>query len=72
MESMHEEIKSTVVNFQGTEININVCIGLSVYPDICDNADILVARADKAMYYGKENGRGRLVVDNPEIDAALG
>lgn len=72
LESMHEEIKSTVVNFQGTEININVCIGLSVYPDICDNADILVARADKAMYYGKQNGRGRLVVDNPEIDEALG
>ncbi|MCM1172436.1 MAG: GGDEF domain-containing protein [Clostridium sp.] len=72
LESMHEEIKSTVVNFNGTEININVCVGLSVYPDICDNADILVARADKAMYYGKQNGRGRLVVDNPEIDAALG
>ncbi len=72
LESMHEEIKSTVVNFQGTEININVCIGLSVYPDICDNADILVARADKAMYYGKENGRGRLVVDNPEIDEVVG
>ncbi|MCM1287692.1 MAG: GGDEF domain-containing protein [Clostridium sp.] len=72
LESMHEEIKSTVVNFNGTEININVCVGLSVYPDICDNADILVARADKAMYYGKQNGRGRLVVDNPEIDKALG
>ncbi len=72
LEIMHEEIKSTIVNFQGTEININVSIGLSVYPDICDNADILVARADKAMYYGKQNGRGRLVVDNPEIDEALG
>lgn len=72
LESMHEEIKSTVVNYQGTEININVSIGLSVYPDICDNADILVARADKAMYYGKQNGRGRLIVDNPEIDEALG
>ena len=72
LEKMHEEIKSTVVNFQGTEININVSIGLSVYPDICDNADILVARADKAMYYGKQNGRGRLIVDNPEIDKALG
>lgn len=72
LEKMHEEIKSTVVNFQGTEININVSIGLSVYPDICDNADILVARADKAMYYGKQNGRGRIVVDNPKIDEALG
>lgn len=72
LEKMHEEIKSTVVNFQGTEININVSIGLSVYPDICDNADILVARADKAMYYGKQNGRGRLIVDNSEIDKALG
>lgn len=68
LEVMHEEIKSTVVSFDGNDISVNVCIGLSVYPSICKDANLLVSRADKAMYYGKKNGRGRLVVDNDELD----
>ena len=68
LEKMHEEIKSTPVNFNGTDISINVCIGLSTYPSLCDNTNILISRADKAMYYGKKSGRGRLVVDNPQVD----
>lgn len=68
LEVMHEEIKSTVVSFDGSDISVNVCIGLSVYPSICKDANLLVSRADKAMYYGKKNGRGRLVIDNDELD----
>lgn len=68
LEAMHEEIKNTVVSFDDNKINVNVCIGLSSYPDLCKDTRILVSRADKAMYYGKRNGRGRLVLDNPEID----
>ena len=68
LEEMHEEIKSTPVSFNGTDISVNVCIGLSSYPSICDNTNILISRADKAMYHGKKNGRGRLVVDNPQIE----
>ncbi|MCM1272540.1 MAG: GGDEF domain-containing protein [Clostridium sp.] len=71
LEVMHEEIKSTVVSFDGNDISVNVCIGLSVYPTICKDANLLVSRADKAMYYGKKNGRGRLVVDNDELDQLL-
>lgn len=67
-EDMHNEIKSTVVYSQDVEISVNVCIGISSYPNICNNPEILVSRADKAMYYGKKHGRGRLVLDNPEID----
>ncbi len=68
LEEMHEEIKSTPVMFNDQSISVNVCIGLSSYPNICDNADILISRADKAMYHGKKNGRGRLIVDGPQID----
>ena len=28
---------------------------------------MLINRADMAMYYGKEHGRGRLVIDDPEL-----
>lgn len=68
LEKMHEEIRSTKVVYSDTEINVNVCIGLSSFPGICHNTDLLISRADAAMYYGKRSGRGRLVLDNPSID----
>lgn len=68
LEDMHKEIQNTTVHYDDKEIHVNVCIGLSVYPNICKDTNILVSRADKSMYYGKRHGRGRLVVDNPEVD----
>ncbi len=68
LENMHQEIKSTVVLYEDIEIGVNVCIGLSSYPSLCQDVNVLVNRADKAMYYGKKHGRGRLIVDNPDID----
>ena len=67
LEAMHEEIKNTVVKYEEYNINVNVCIGLTAYPEICDEPSLLINRADMAMYYGKEHGRGRLVIDSPEI-----
>ncbi len=68
LENMHNEIKSTVVTSGNVDISVNVCIGVSSYPSLCDDPEILVSRADNAMYYGKKHGRGRLVLDNPELD----
>lgn len=68
LELLHSEIKNTVVTCGDIDISVNVCIGVSSYPSLCDNPEILVSRADKAMYYGKKHGRGRLVMDNPSID----
>lgn len=68
LEEMHKEIQNTVVPYEGADIHVNVCIGLSVYPTLCKDTNILVNRADKSMYYGKRHGRGRLVVDNPSVD----
>ena len=60
--------RTTIVQYDDKEIPVNVCIGLSAYPTICRDTNILVNRADKSMYYGKKHGRGRLVVDNPAVD----
>ena len=67
LEAMHEEIKNTTVKHEQDNINVNVCIGLTSYPNICEDANMLINRADMAMYYGKEHGRGRLVVDDREL-----
>ncbi|MBQ8912724.1 MAG: GGDEF domain-containing protein, partial [Lachnospiraceae bacterium] len=67
LEAMHEEIKNTTVRHEDSVINVNVCIGLTSYPNICAEPSMLINRADMAMYYGKEHGRGRLVIDDPEL-----
>ncbi len=67
LEAMHNEIKNTIVSFGDNDISVNVCIGVSSYPSLCDDPDMLVNRADTAMYYGKKHGRGRLVIDNPKL-----
>lgn len=68
LEQMHKEIQTTIVHYDDKDIPVNVCIGLSSYPSICKDTNVLVNRADKSMYYGKKHGRGRLVVDNPAVD----
>lgn len=69
LEKLHNEIKNTRVKYNDMEIDVNVCIGLTSYPNLCNEPKFLVSRADNAMYYGKKNGRGRLIVDGPMIDS---
>ncbi len=42
---------------EGHDLNINVSIGISIYPDDGRDADTLIKSADTAMYHAKENGR---------------
>lgn len=70
-ENMHSDIRSTSVKAGANNINIDVCIGISSYPNLCTDPELLVSRADKAMYYGKKHGRGRIIIDNPEIDEEI-
>jgi predicted signal transduction protein with EAL and GGDEF domain len=44
---------------------------MMVFPIACKDTDILVSRADKAMYYSKRHGRGQLIIDSPVIDEDL-
>jgi diguanylate cyclase (GGDEF)-like protein len=41
----------------GHELRVTASIGISIYPDDGDNADILLKNADIAMYSAKEQGR---------------
>lgn len=68
LEALHRDIKNNIVKYEDNEIHINVCIGLTTYPTLCDDSKLLISRADKAMYYGKNNGRGRLIVDSADLD----
>lgn len=40
------------------QVNTGASIGVSIYPDNCDNKDELIKTADVAMYRAKQGGRG--------------
>lgn len=50
-------IISAPYSIAGHELCIGVTIGVSVFPDDGDSAEILIRHADVAMYCAKENGR---------------
>ena len=67
---MHNEITSTVVEFEDMKININISMGVSSYKESCDDIDALVDRADQALYYSKTHGRGMIVIDGREEESS--
>ncbi len=53
---------------QGHEFHITASIGISIYPDDGQYADILLKNADAAMYHVKEQGRNNYQFYNPAIN----
>ena len=50
---------------------VDASIGIALYPDDGLTMDVLLARADLAMYQAKRNGRGRVEHFRPELAAAM-
>ena len=63
---MHEIIKGNVVEFEDYRINVNSSMGIACYPETCSDINDVLDRSDKAMYYSKEHGRGRITIDGRE------
>jgi diguanylate cyclase (GGDEF)-like protein len=53
------EILGEPLTVDGGELPIDVSIGVVLYPDDGENADLLLKRADMAMYLDKRNGSPR-------------
>lgn len=68
IDELHEKIANSVVEYGGERIGMNVSIGLTSYPEICDNPYELLKRADWAMYFAKEHGRGQVKVDGDDVE----
>lgn len=60
-------IISAPYNIAGHELRIGVTIGVSIFPDDGDNAEMLIRNADAAMYCAKENGREQFQFFRPEM-----
>ena len=46
-----------VYNFEGHDVSITTSIGISVFPEDGDQADLLLKNADTAMYHAKNKGK---------------
>jgi|BEDMetMinimDraft_2_1075160.scaffolds.fasta_scaffold00706_5 diguanylate cyclase (GGDEF)-like protein len=53
---------------KGHAVTAGVSIGLAVAPEDADTPDLLLKRAELALYAAKEEGRGRLRRFDPEMD----
>jgi diguanylate cyclase (GGDEF)-like protein len=58
-------VAATPLEFEGVRIGSSVSIGLASYPDDGRSIDVIQARADRAMYLAKEQGRNRVVKFTP-------
>lgn len=62
-----ERIRETVQDHKfylidGQKINITVSIGVSIYPDIVNDINMIVQKADEALYKAKSTGRNRVIL----------
>lgn len=70
IQRLHTEIASTTVEAYGHVVTMNVSIGVSAYPELCEDVNQLIKRADWSMYYAKEHGRGQIKIDGPDVTEA--
>jgi diguanylate cyclase (GGDEF)-like protein/PAS domain S-box-containing protein len=62
-QSIVQELTGTFV-VGGSELNVSASIGIAAYPDDGDSSELLLKRADVAMYAAKESGDGRICYYN--------
>ncbi len=66
LQEMHEIIKNNVIEFEDFKIQVNSSMGIACFPETCSDIHDVLDRSDKAMYYSKEHGRGRITIDGRE------
>jgi predicted signal transduction protein with EAL and GGDEF domain len=57
--------------FEGREVTVSASIGVTIFPDDSTDADMLLQKADTAMYSAKDAGRGRVKYFEEEMDRSL-
>jgi diguanylate cyclase (GGDEF)-like protein len=53
-------IAATEINLLDTKLQVTVSIGLSALTSNQDSIDLLISKADKALYEAKNTGRNRV------------
>lgn len=56
-ERIEEKVRETTY-FNNPEIKVTLSIGISIYPNDGEDVEVLYSKADKALYYVKNHGKG--------------
>ena len=61
-ERIRRSIEMSRLDVHGTDVISTVSIGIASFPDDGGSLELIMEKADKAMYYAKERGRNRVVM----------
>jgi diguanylate cyclase (GGDEF)-like protein len=61
-ERIRRAIEMSRLDVHGTDVISTVSIGIAAFPDDGGSLEMILEKADKAMYYAKERGRNRVVM----------
>ncbi len=64
-------IRSKKIQKYSGDLSVTVSIGLASYPNDSIDAKDLIEKADKAMYFAKQNGRNQCWIYKEEIDEII-
>jgi len=67
-ERIRNAIASRPLAINGQQINATVSVGIACYPEDGRTLDALAARADRALYQAKQEGRNRVVRYKPGLE----
>ncbi|MGK7957372.1 MAG: EAL domain-containing protein [Crocosphaera sp.] len=59
------------LNIEGHQIYLKCSVGISIYPEDGQNAEILLRNADAALYRTKESGRNHYQFYNPDMSLEI-
>jgi diguanylate cyclase (GGDEF)-like protein len=62
------QVLTSSFEWQGTPLNIEPCIGISIYPKDADEAAPLLQSAEIALYQARQQGRGGFMLASPELN----
>ncbi|MGP8123879.1 MAG: putative bifunctional diguanylate cyclase/phosphodiesterase [Xanthobacteraceae bacterium] len=58
------------VEWQNQKLSVGCSIGIAMFPEHGDDAELIASRADLAMYRAKGLGRGKICTYEPDMDEA--
>jgi diguanylate cyclase (GGDEF)-like protein len=67
-ERIVNEFQSSQVRYHGEYIKLSASIGIANFPEHGDNMEVLLGKADKAMYFSKHQGRCLTTVYTQKLD----
>jgi len=62
---------SKVITIESIELQVSASLGVTIYPNDNEDADILIRHADHAMYRAKQDGKNCYHIFNVDEDSAI-